>query len=57
MRYGRSGHGGGCGVASGHREGSAVHNCNFSDDDSEDDDPYYEDTGVDGDVDGEDFDQ
>jgi hypothetical protein len=51
--YGHSGHGGGRDVASRCRETSAVHYCNSSDDDSDNDDPDYEDTRVVGDVNGD----
>jgi hypothetical protein len=59
MGYGHSGHRGGRGVASRLGEGSTVCNLNCSDDDSDNDDLDYEDTGVDGDVnrnDSDDFD-
>jgi hypothetical protein len=44
------------GVASGWGEGSAVSSLNSSDDDSNNDDPDRENTGVDGDVNGDDAD-
>jgi hypothetical protein len=55
VRYGHSGCGGGPGVTRGVGKGSAVSNLNSSYDDSGNDDPDYKDTRVDGDVNGDDY--